>query len=73
MFQMLMYALRSFFQRKLFRDGHVALKQWLKGFVLTLMLMLVFGYLFTPLVGVVVASAIGGAVTPYLFRDIKFA
>ena len=73
MFQMFTFAVRSFFQKKLFRDHDVVLKQWLKGFAFTLTLLLVFGYFFDPVTGVVVASLIGGAAQPYLFKDIKYA
>jgi len=71
--EMLIYSVRSFVRGKLFRDNGAALRQWLKGFSLTLGLLLAIGYFAGPLAGVVVSSLIGGAAQPYLFRDIKYA
>ena len=73
MLEMILYSVRSFFRGKLFRDHGMAFRQWLKGFLITLGLLLAIGYYVDPLIGVAVASLVGGAVQPYLFRDIKYA
>ncbi len=57
----------------LFRDGRAVFIQWLKGFGICLSLMLVIGWTVSPLVGVVVASLVGGFVQPVLFKDLKYA
>ena len=72
MFQMFLYSMRSFLRGKLFRDYGAAFRQWLKGFVFTLGLLLVIGYFVSPTVGIIVASLVGGAAQPLLFKDIKY-
>lgn len=73
MFDMFLNSVKLFFAGKLFRDGHAVLVQWLKGFAMTLALMLVVSVLVSPLAGVVVASLVGGFVQPLLFKDLKYA
>ena len=67
-----MNSVRLFFQGKLFRDRGQVFRQWLKGFVLTLLVLLLFGYFATPLIGIVIASLVGGLAQPYLFKDLKY-
>ena len=73
MFDMFMNSVKLFFAGKLFRDGRDVLLQWLKGFGICLALLLVLGWFVSPLVGVVVASVVGGLIQPLLFRDLKYA
>ena len=73
MFDMFMNSVKLFFAGKLFRDNRVVLTQWLKGFGVCLALLLVLGWSVSPLVGVVVASAVGGFIQPLLFKDLKYA
>jgi hypothetical protein len=73
MFDMFVNSVKLFFAGKLFRDTRAVLMQWLKGFALTLVAMLALGFLVSPLVGVVVASLVGGFVQPLLFKDLKYA
>lgn len=73
MVDMFMNSVKLFFAGKLFRDKRAVLTQWLKGFALSLALLLVLGTLVSPLVGVVVASLVGGFVQPLLFKDLKYA
>lgn len=61
-----------FFKGALFRDHKAVFRQWLIGFVITLLLLLVIAYFVSPLVGVIVASVVGGALQPYLFKDLKY-
>ena len=72
MLDMFANSARLFFRGKLFRDNAQVFRQWLKGFALTLAMLLVAGYVVSPLVGVVLASVIGGALQPYLFKDLKY-
>ena len=73
MFDMFVNSIKLFFAGKLFRDSRAVLVQWLKGFALTMVAMLALGFLVSPLVGVVVASLVGGFVQPLLFKDLKYA
>jgi hypothetical protein len=70
--QMFMNSLRLFLRGKLFRDNGSVFRQWLKGFVLTLALFLIAARCVSPLAGVIIASLIGGAVQPWLFKDLKY-
>ena len=73
MWQMFFNSARLFMQGKLFRDKHAVLKQWLVGFAVSAVLLIVVGWLTTPLVGVLAASIVGGGLQPYLFKDLKYA
>ena len=61
-----------FSEGKLFRSLFFMFKQWLKGILLTLALLLPVGYLVNPLVGIIVASLVGGALQPWLFKELKY-
>jgi hypothetical protein len=65
-------SVQLFLRGKLFRDGRQVFSQWLKGFLLTLGLLLAVGWMFNPLMGVILGSLVGGALQPYLFKDLKF-
>ena len=43
-----------------------------RSFLLTLGLLLAVGWMFNPLMGVILGSLVGGALQPYLFKDLKF-
>ena len=73
MLDMFLNSVKLFVAGKLFRDSRDVLMQWLKGFGVSLGLLLVLGWLVSPLVGVVVASAVGGFIQPVLFKDLKYA
>jgi hypothetical protein len=71
-FQMFASSVQLFLKGKLFRDGRQVFAQWLKGFILTLGLLLVIGWVFNPYLGVILGSLAGGALQPYLFKDLKY-
>ena len=73
MFDMFMNSVKLFVAGKLFRDNRDVLMQWLKGFGVSLALLLVLGWFVSPLVGVVVSSVVGGFIQPLLFKDLKYA
>ena len=73
MFDMFLNSVKLFFAGKLFRDNRVVMTQWLKGFGVCLALLLALGWFVSPLVGVVVASVVGGFIQPLLFKDLKYA
>ena len=70
---MFMNSARLFAAGKLFRDGRAVTMQWLKGFGVSLALLLALGWFVSPLWGVVAASAVGGFLQPLLFKDLKYA
>ncbi len=72
MFQMFVNSTQLFFKGKLFRAGGKVFTQWLKGFALTLLVLLVVGWLVNPLAGIILSSLVGGALQPYLFKDLKY-
>jgi hypothetical protein len=72
MLEMFKSSVALFFKGKLFRDHKAVFRQWLIGFVITLLLLLVIAYFVSPLVGVIVASVVGGGLQPYLFKDLKY-
>lgn len=61
-----------FSRGKLFRSLFFMFKQWLKGVLLTLALLLPVGYFVSPLAGIIVASLVGGAIQPWLYQDLKY-
>lgn len=73
MLDMFLNSVKLFFAGRLFRDSRAVLLQWAKGFAVCLALLLVLGLFVSPLVGVVVASLVGGALQPLLFKDLKYA
>ncbi|MFY8082726.1 MAG: hypothetical protein ACOVN7_03235 [Rubrivivax sp.] len=72
MFDMFMNSVKLFLAGRLFRDGRAVFMQWLKGFVLCLGLLVVTGWLVSPLAGVIVSAAVGGFLQPWLFKDLKY-
>ena len=66
-------SVKLFFAGKLFRDNRAVAVQWLKGFGISLALLLVLGFALSPVVGVVVAALAGGFMQPLLFKDLKYA
>ena len=67
-----MNSMRLFLRGKLFRDKASVFRQWLKGFTLTLAVLLVVGYCGGALLGIIVASVLGGALQPWLFKNLKY-
>ena len=72
MLRMFINSMRLFCHGKLFRDRAMVFRQWLKGFVLTLTVLIVVGYFGGALLGVSVASLLGGALQPWLFKNLKY-
>jgi hypothetical protein len=67
-------ALRLFFRGKLFRDPKMVARQWAIGLAVTSTVLVVLAKLGTPLwLAVAVAAAGGGALQPWLFKDLKYA
>lgn len=68
---MLINTAKLFVAGKLFRDNGAFFRQWGMGFAFALLLMLGLGYL-NPWLGMVAGGAAGGALLPWLFRDLKY-
>jgi len=71
MFDMVMNSMKLFVAGKLFRDNLAFFRQLAIGFLVTLVLMAGIGWL-NPWLGMVVGGAVGGALMPRLFRDLKY-
>ncbi len=73
MWDMFANSLRLFAKGKLFRDPRMVLRQWLIGVAATLAVLVVVALVGAPLwLAVVVASVAGGALQPFLFKDLKY-
>ncbi len=72
MFEIVKSSMILFFQGKLFKDTNEVMRQLGIGIGLTLVIFLIFAKLAGLAVAAVVAGFIGGAVQPYLFKDLKF-
>jgi hypothetical protein len=73
MFDTVMNSAKLFFAGKLFRDNGAVMIQWLKGFAVCLVLLLLLGWFVSPWAGVVVSALVGGFIQPLLFKDLKYA
>ena len=71
MFDLVINAMKLFVAGKLFRNNLVFFRQWGMGFGFALVLMLVIGF-FQAWLGIVVGGVLGGALLPWLFRDLKY-
>lgn len=73
MWTMLKTSVLLFFQGRLFQDTTQVLRRLGAGIVLTAMLLVILSAVGVPLpVAAAVAAVAGGALQPYLFRDLKF-
>jgi len=72
MIDMFLNSLRLFFKGKLFRDNRALLRQWLIGFAVSIVPFLTIGFAGWPLVGAIASGVVGGAIQPWLFRDLKY-
>ena len=73
MYGMFLNSVRLFFKGKLFRDNGAVFRQWLIGFVTTLLLFVALAWLVSQLFGAAVAGLLGGALQTWLFKDLKYA
>jgi hypothetical protein len=71
MFDMIVNAAKLFFVGKLFRDNLAFFRQWGIGVAAALALMAGLGYV-NPWLGMVLGGAAGGALLPWLLRDLKY-
>ena len=73
MWDMFSNSLRLFLKGKLFREPRKVLQQWLIGVAITLVALVALAMLGLPLwLAVLLASAGGGALQPFLFKDLKY-
>jgi hypothetical protein len=71
MVDMVMNSMKLFLAGKLFRDNLAFFRQLAIGFLVTLALMAGIGWV-NVWFGMVIGGAIGGALMPWLFRDLKY-
>ena len=71
MIDMVVNASKLFFAGKLFRDNGAFFRQWGIGFAVALVAMTGLGFV-DPWLGMVVGGAAGGALLPWLFKDLKY-
>jgi hypothetical protein len=73
MWDMFVNSLRLFVRGKLFRDPRMVLRQWSIGFVVSLLLLVGLLLLGVPVwIAVPLVAAGGGALQPWLFKDLKY-
>ncbi len=72
MFDMVFNAIKLFFMGKLFRDNPFFFKQWAIGMAITVVLMVGLSFL-SPWLGMLVGGMAGGALMPWLYKDLKYA
>lgn len=71
MLAMVVNAGKLFFVGKLFRDNLAFFRQWGIGFAVALVLMVAISFV-NPWLGMVAGGAAGGALLPWLFKDLKY-
>jgi len=73
MWSMFVNSMTLFFKGRLFRDPRRVLRQWAIGFAATLVLMVVLAKIGVPIwLAVALAALTGGALQPWLFKDLKY-
>jgi hypothetical protein len=72
MLDMVVNAAKLFVAGKLFRDNLAFFRQWGIGFVVALLLMAGLSVVIDPWLGMLVGGALGGALLPWLFKDLKY-
>lgn len=74
MWDMFVNSMKLFFKGKLFRDPRAVVRQWAIGFAATLVLLVILAKVGVPLAAAIAIAAIGGgALQPWLFKDLKYA
>jgi len=73
MWSMFVNSLALFLKGRLFRDPRQVLRQWAIGFAVTLVLVVVLAKIGVPIwLAVAFAALAGGALQPWLFKDLKY-
>lgn len=72
MFDMFLNSAKLFLRGKLFQDFGQVLKQWLIGLAITLIVLLALSWLVNTLTAAIIGGLLGGALMPYLFKDLKY-
>ncbi len=74
MFDMVMNSIVLFWRGKLFQNLGDVIRQALIGIVITAVLVVVLAKVGLSLwLAIVIGSLVGGAIQPYLFKDLKYA
>lgn len=72
MLEMVKASIILFFQGKLFKDPREVYRQLAIGVAVTLVVFLILAKFAGMLIAAIVAGFVGGALQPYLFKDLKF-
>lgn len=72
MFSMFLDSVKLFLRGKLFRDNAAVFRQWAIGFAVTCVLVVALALWVHVWLGAVAGGLVGGALMPYLFRDLKY-
>lgn len=74
MYEMFVNSLKLFLKGKLFRDPSAVLRQWLIGLAATILVLALLAAVGLPhWLAILVAAGAGGALQPWLFKDLKYA
>ena len=68
---MVLDSIKLFLRGRLFRDNGAVLRAWLLGFVVTMALLLALSRV-NPWLSVLAGGLAGGALMPWLFRNLKY-
>jgi hypothetical protein len=72
MLTMFLDSVKLFLQGKLFRDGRAVFRLWIVGFAAALVLTIALVTFLHPWIGGIAGGLAGGALMPYLFRNLKY-
>jgi hypothetical protein len=73
MFGMFLDSAKLFLRGKLFRDNAAVIRMWLVGFVIATALVLLLALYVNVWLGAILGGLCGGALMPYLLRNLKYA
>ena len=72
MFGMFLSSAKLFLQGKLFRDNGAVFRSWIIGFAVAVVLILGLATYVNLWLGAAVGGLVGGALMPWLFRNLKY-
>lgn len=65
-------SMKLFLRGRLFRDNAAVFRKWILGFVITVAVILLLAEFVNVWLGAIVGGLIGGAVMPFLFRNLRY-
>ena len=73
MFEMFVNSAKLFLRGKLFKDFGKVVQQWLIALAAAVVVTVLLATYVNLWLGAIVGGAVGGALIPYLFKDLKYA